>query len=811
MNILSVLAEITIYSGIIFIVTMILKKVFSLKMSALLHYAVWVVLIARLLIPFTLSSPIRLFVLPQEDNKPAEVMQQAPEFYHLPDNLEMDASDYENAAIKDSTPIREMNNTQAGAASERTVLTWQQIVIIVWICGLIICFAYLAAVFIILRARLKKNGIPTSKKLKCIFEETKLQMGIKAKVRLVCVCEYGTPALMFPRTVIMPLDVLAAIDDEQTKHTLRHELMHYRRKDHYVSILLSLLNAFYWFNPFVWLAVKQIRLDMETACDGSVVKNFDDRERDGYASLIVRLFAQQEHKQIVLGMARANAKKEAEQRVRGIFMKQKSNVSTKAITLIIAVSLMLTCFTTACQPIKEERTALESIQQETTQTAQPTQEPEQEVIPLSESLGVPQYYTTDVTVGKLRITSNAPVDFPDTDRVPVYKVSAADFTQEQVDGLIKVLFDGETIYEWETGEPALTKELLERLLAGLEQRYSNGEFSTDEAKAQYENQKARWEKEYLTAPEENIAIVSDGLLKAMDLINNETGEKAAEYYGLIAFTGDDSARPSGILVENNNDLQAPVYYSDGRRIPLERNAEITFSMHDDYDYNFWMTPEIAVDENTVITDENVLANLKMTPKQAKELAENMLINAGSDYMKLYSMVLVDNANNGSVDGEVSDASRYAYRLRFIRTVDGISCAYIDPANLTNIETWMYETLEMYIDDRGVISFEWRSPYNIDYEVITDAQMMHFSIIKEKFEDAMMAKYETDSIETTISIDSVSIELIRVIDQNSIESGLLIPVWYFYGTITQNGVQASEGALPLLMVNAVDGSVNNTQN
>ena len=152
----------------------------------------------------------------------------------------------------------------------------------------------------------------------------------------------------------MPLDALAAMNNEQTRYALRHELTHFKRGDHIVSILLSLLNAVYWFNPFVWLAFRQMRMDMETACDGAVVKRLDDKGRNRYAALIVSLFAQPVHRQIVLGMAQADARKVAEQRIRGIFMRGTSKRSVKLTAALMAAILLMTCFTTACQPTPEK-------------------------------------------------------------------------------------------------------------------------------------------------------------------------------------------------------------------------------------------------------------------------------------------------------------------------------------------------------------------------------------------------------------------------------------------------------------------------
>ena len=58
------------------------------------------------------------------------------------------------------------------------------------------------------------------------------------------------------------------------------------------------------------------------------------------------------------------------------------------------------------------------------------------------------------------------------------------------------------------------------------------------------------------------------------------------------------------------------------------------------------------------------------------MAESMLAAAGVDNMELFSMSLVDNENMGNVDGVVSPAALYAYRLQFARVVDGMRCSYI---------------------------------------------------------------------------------------------------------------------------------------
>ena len=64
MRILEALLEITVFSTVIFCGIMLVKKLFQNRMSPLLHYGIWWILLLRLLLPVTVASPVRLVVIP---------------------------------------------------------------------------------------------------------------------------------------------------------------------------------------------------------------------------------------------------------------------------------------------------------------------------------------------------------------------------------------------------------------------------------------------------------------------------------------------------------------------------------------------------------------------------------------------------------------------------------------------------------------------------------------------------------------------------------------------------------------------------
>jgi hypothetical protein len=57
----------------------------------------------------------------------------------------------------------------------------------------------------------------------------------------------------------------------RVRAVLLHELAHIKRNDVHIQTLAQMACAAYWFNPLVWFAANQLRLECERACDDSVL------------------------------------------------------------------------------------------------------------------------------------------------------------------------------------------------------------------------------------------------------------------------------------------------------------------------------------------------------------------------------------------------------------------------------------------------------------------------------------------------------------------------------------------------------------
>lgn len=430
MKTLETLLEITVYSGILYGSIMLVKRVFKDKMSPFLHFALWGLLLARLMLPVTFESSVRLIVLPAAETEAMNALFEQEKSAVL-------LSDAEGAANAENTAGTGTENTReafaapaqaglAGAAGDahKKTLSMGEILLILWLAGVGVGFAYLAALAVFLRKRVKALATPPPERLCALFEEVRVECNLGKNVRFIGQRGEGAPASIFPGAVLAPLNTLAELDDEQARFILRHELTHIKRGDHLFVLLLCALNAIYWFNPFAWLAVGQMRADMETACDCEVVRRLDGRGKQAYAALVLSLFARESYARPALGMAEGGTRKTAEKRIRGVFMRRTSGASAKLAAALLSALLLLTCFTTACQPTPEREFVINR-QEDYVETVIASQT----FIPLSAPAYVEDAFKNPAT--GLTVRFEAQVSVPEAETYAILEVREHTFSDEE--------------------------------------------------------------------------------------------------------------------------------------------------------------------------------------------------------------------------------------------------------------------------------------------------------------------------------------------------------------------------------------------
>ena len=228
------MAEWILTSSLLIVIVLAVRALFRGRMGLRLRYALWLLVLLRLLVPGTVFqtglSVLNYVPLPQTAAVQAQPSQSggspsAPEAEPMPVRPEGEAEPRPSgpAAAPDSAP--------AGAADWRGVLT------AVWQGGAGVLAAALLACN--LRFYLRLRRMRRAHPIPGIAVPVYVARGLPSP------CLYG-----FPRPAVY-LTPAAAGEPELLGHVLRHELTHRRHGDHIWAVLRAAALALHWYNPLV--------------------------------------------------------------------------------------------------------------------------------------------------------------------------------------------------------------------------------------------------------------------------------------------------------------------------------------------------------------------------------------------------------------------------------------------------------------------------------------------------------------------------------------------------------------------------------
>lgn len=361
------LVQVALYSAAITAGILLFRFIFKNRISPKLQYLMWWLLILRLLMPVTpdigLHFNLQDMLLKQAHQ--AELPTPAPVLDVAPASVPNTQSSYESVApaVQPDTDVAPSQHVNPAKSTD-----WYSIVFVVWLLGAIGFLGWL--IFIKLRyyeslQHLMAGGPREAYELydMCCKElcVKPLPLWIVNKSMSPGIAFFGEPVLLIP--------ISLCGDESRLRFALLHELTHKKRGDHYMTLLLNILRAVYWFDPVVHFAFSELRSDMESACDSDVLAYIGREQKRGYLTVILDMFSYDTEP--ILGMSQIRSKRMAKRRMKGAFMKSRTSPAFRAITLCIALIMSLCCFTTACQSAPEKDTPGMAAEQ----TADPSPKP----------------------------------------------------------------------------------------------------------------------------------------------------------------------------------------------------------------------------------------------------------------------------------------------------------------------------------------------------------------------------------------------------------------------------------------------------
>jgi len=259
---------------------------FLRRRSATFLYALWLLILVRLLFPpgFALPTgwgwwlrPGRVAVAPA--GRPAALAPGEP-------RGQVDRLDHR---FGQGRPTRSDEPSAASARSTATApsverprpLSLSLLLMIGWL-GIVAarCVMLLAA-GVHVRVWVSRARPITDPSLLGLLEQAGRRVGVRRPVGLRNSEACATPLVVgvWRPVVLLPSAVLRRLDGDQLRAVLIHEMYHVKRWDGAVNLLQGVLGAVYFFHPLVWWANRRIRQLREDACDERTVAALEGRRK----------------------------------------------------------------------------------------------------------------------------------------------------------------------------------------------------------------------------------------------------------------------------------------------------------------------------------------------------------------------------------------------------------------------------------------------------------------------------------------------------------------------------------------------------
>jgi endo-1,4-beta-xylanase len=246
------------------------------KISAVFRYGLWMLVIVKLVLPTSMSSPVSIgqfLIVPAGLVKIAAIGK--PQAGNISGaQLSCDAtseSQLNTLSAEQLAMLKRPVSSLTQSNQSSGMLTWQGGIFLLWVIvvGAMLLLLMQRVMFVFGLVRQSKE---TDKSMKKTLDDCRKIIGIRGYVGLKESPNATSPAVcgLFRPVVLLPQWLNSNLDAGQFKIVLMHELAHIRRRDLWVNLLQTLLQIAYFYNPFIWLANWMIRRIREQAVDEAV-------------------------------------------------------------------------------------------------------------------------------------------------------------------------------------------------------------------------------------------------------------------------------------------------------------------------------------------------------------------------------------------------------------------------------------------------------------------------------------------------------------------------------------------------------------
>ena len=314
-------------SSVLILVVIALRYVLRGKLSLRMQYALWLLVLVRLLVPVSFGAS-DLSVMNAVPERAPTVQQGTDRQDIIGERNDAPANagtvGIPAQSMNEAAPPNLVQNVTTATVTAPTVekTDWARIAKTVWLAGA----AALGLVFLAVNLRFGKKLRRSRERV----EETDACLPVYESGETDTPCLFGVAK---PSIYVTPDTRTEA---ETLRYALAHEQTHYRHGDNLWAVLRGVCLALHWYNPLVWWAAELSRRDAELACDEATIRRIGESERAAYGRTLIRMTCEKRPALLVTATMMTDSGKGLKERISLLVKKPKTAAYTAVAVLLIA-------------------------------------------------------------------------------------------------------------------------------------------------------------------------------------------------------------------------------------------------------------------------------------------------------------------------------------------------------------------------------------------------------------------------------------------------------------------------------------------
>lgn len=336
---LKIVLSLSLSGSILILILLLLRPVFKERLSKRWQYYIWLVVVARLLLPFAPETNLMGALFQGIDRGIAQT-----ELFTPP--MQQDGTSAPEVDLPTGNGATgEMDSPQSGSQEPTGTADnpAQNILLVIgqnlWLGWLVVALILFIRKITIYQSFVKyiRAGCVEVADIDLLERFGKLleQNGVKTAVELQTNSLISSPLLIgfFRPCIVLPSANLSPTDFE---YTILHELAHYKRRDMFYKWLVQFTICLHWFNPLTYIMGREISRTCELSCDESVIKKLNAKEQRIYGdTLLNAMGAGGDYKDSLASVTLTESKELLKERLDAIMIFKKKSLLTVLVSILL--------------------------------------------------------------------------------------------------------------------------------------------------------------------------------------------------------------------------------------------------------------------------------------------------------------------------------------------------------------------------------------------------------------------------------------------------------------------------------------------